>query len=324
MARVARREFKMSNQSNKAPIALFVYNRPVHTRQTVEALRENDLSKNSDLIVFSDAPKSAAQTEVVREVREYIRQIGGFKTVTIVERETNFGLARSIIDGVTMLCEEYGRVIVLEDDLVTSPYFLQFMNEALDMYAHEDRVMHISGATYPIGEIKDKTFFLRVPLCWGWGTWDRAWQHFRKSNDVMLKFDQKMRRDFSFNDTYHYWEQIELNKKGLINTWFVYWYATLFLRKGLALFPGKSLVKNIGMDGSGMHSGVSNYYDIEPSATAIEITPIPLIEPGEVVMLHEMYFRNDYPLSRTPLHIRIFRKARGLIRKACSSWAGKI
>jgi hypothetical protein len=289
-----------------APIALFVYNRPAHTRQTVEALQKNDLSGDSDFFIFSDAPQSHLQIEAVSEVREYIRQIDGFKSVTILERETNFGLARSIIEGVTKLCEEYGRVIVLEDDLVISPHLLRFMNDALDMYEAEDQVMHISGATYPIEAMDDETFFLRVPLCWGWGTWDRAWRHFNKANDVMSKFDYQMRRDFSFNGSYHSWRQLESNKRGLINTWFVYWYATLFIRGGLALFPGRSLVKNIGMDGSGVHCGVDTVYDVEPSVTAIELVPIPIRESMNAVIRHENYFRKIYPQS--PLYIRGFRK----------------
>ena len=293
-----------------APIALFSYNRPLHTRQTVEALKQNDLSKDSDLFIFSDAPKSETQAEAVNEVRQYIRHIDGFKSITIVERETNFGLARSIIGGVTKLCEDYGRVIVLEDDLVTSPHFLKFMNDALVMYEHEDRVMHISGATYPIEPMEDKTFFFRVPLCWGWGTWDRAWQHFQKSDDVMLKFDRKMRNEFTFNGTYDTWVQLKLNKEGIMNTWFVYWYATLFLRGGLALYSGKSLVKNIGMDGTGVHCGVTNYYDMEPAISAIQIAPILLIESREAVTRHEYYFRNLQNQSRVPLYLRVFRKVR--------------
>jgi hypothetical protein len=308
----------MSDHTKKAPIVLFVYNRPAHTRQTVEALQKNDLAKDSDLIIYSDAPKAPETAAAVREVREYIRTINGFKSVAIVERETNYGLARSIIEGVTRLCEEYGRVIVLEDDLVASPYFLQFMNDALDTYEHEDRVMHISGSTYPIEAIKDETFFLRVPLCWGWATWNRAWRHFKKSDDLMLKFDQAMRREFSFNNSFHYWEQFEANAKGSMNTWFVYWYAALFLRGGLALFPGKSLVRNIGMDGSGVHSGVSHDFDIEPCASAINVIPIPVVESRLAVKRHESFFRKTY--SGYPLHTRIYNKAIKIIRKLILSF----
>jgi GT2 family glycosyltransferase len=115
----------------QAPIALFVYNRPWHTRQTVEALKKNELASESELFIYSDAPKNGKAKEKVKEVREYIKTIDGFKKVTIIERENNWGLADSIIDGVTKIVNEYGKIIVLEDDLVTSPYFLKFMNEAL-------------------------------------------------------------------------------------------------------------------------------------------------------------------------------------------------
>lgn len=288
----------MSKHMN-APIALFVYNRPMHTRLTVEALQKNAPATDSDLFIFSDAPKIESHETAVREVRQYIRQIDGFRSITILERKTNFGLARSIIDGVTTLCREHGRLIVLEDDLVTSPHFLRFMNDALEMYEHDDRVMHVSGATYPIEPMKEETFFLRIPLCWGWATWDRAWRHFRKGNDIMLEFDPVMRSGFTFNGSYDTWEQLEANRCGLIDSWFVYWYATLFLKQGLALFPGRSLVKNIGMDGTGVHCGVSNLYDMVPSATAIQAKRIAPEESAEAVLRHEKYFRKLYTLRPT-------------------------
>jgi hypothetical protein len=303
------------NDSVIAPIALFVYNRFDHTRQTVEALKKNALCSESELIIFSDAPKTETHSEAVDEVREYIRQIEGFRSVTLVERETNFGLARSIIDGVTKLCDEYGRVIVLEDDLVTSPYFLEFMNDALNIYEHEDQVMQISGFTYPVEQMEDETFFLRLPLCWGWATWDRAWRHFRKSDDVMLKFDRKMRNAFSFNNSYHFWRQLELNQKGRLNTWFVYWYAALFLRGGLALYSGRSLVHNIGMDGSGVHfvgtAGTTNEFDVELSTSAVQVAPISIKESMEAVRRHEDFFRKTLP----PLYVRALRKAVRELRK---------
>jgi hypothetical protein len=279
-----------------APIALFVYNRPSHSRQTVEALQKNSLSRDSDLFVFSDAPKSTVQTEAVSEVRQYIRQIDGFKSMHIVERKKNFGLARSIIEGVTRLCEEYGRVIVMEDDLITSPHFLKFMNDALDMYEHEDRVMHISGATYPIKNVKCETFFFRVPLCWGWATWDQSWKSYKKDVGLMASFDKKMCKQFNIDNTYNYWDQLECNKNGTLNTWFVFWYATLFLRGGLACFPARSLVQNIGMDGSGVHSGPSNNYYVKLSQTPINISKaLPIEENKSIVEQHKRFFRRVHP-----------------------------
>lgn len=307
--------FEISNHSKKAPIALFVYNRPEHTRKTVEALRENTLSKDSDLIIFSDAPKSDAQVEAVNEVRQYIRQIDGFKSVTIVERETNFGLARSIIDGVTKLCEEYGRVIVLEDDLETSPHFLSFMNEALTYYENTEEVMHISGYRYPVESFgRDDTFFLHVPLCWGWATWRRAWSAFDKDISIMTRFDEKMVRHFNFCNSYSYWEQLESNRSGKLNTWFVFWYANIFLQGGLSLFPSRSLVRNIGFDNSGTHCNSTLEYDVSLSAVPVRIKAIPLIESQIGFEKHERYFQK-LKLMKPKLIKRIVRKIHFLMAR---------
>lgn len=137
-----------------SPIVLFVYNRPWHTKQTIESLKSNELAQESELFIYSDAAKDNDEIENVNEVRKYIETLDGFKKVTIIKREQNWGLADSIIDGVTKIVNEYGKIIVLEDDLVTSPYFLKFMNEALDFYENEEKVWHISGWNYPINNSK--------------------------------------------------------------------------------------------------------------------------------------------------------------------------
>ncbi len=245
-----------------APVALFVYNRPNHTRRTVDTLRRNKLANDTELTIFSDAPKSAAQADAVREVRKYIREIKGFKSVTVVEREANLGLARSIIDGVTSIVNQYGRIIVLEDDLEISPYFLSYMNEALDVYQNEERVMHVSGYMFPIDNsaLMD-TFFLRPTSCWGWATWDRAWKHFNKDVKILISgFTKQDIANFNMDDTYDYWQQVVQNEAGLINTWAVFWYASVFKVGGLSLHPARSLIKNIGHDDTGEHCKVSDIY----------------------------------------------------------------
>lgn len=148
-----------------APITLFVYNRPDHTRRTIDALRQNKLAQESDFIILSDAAKAAAQEDKVREVRQYIHQIGGFRPVTVVERAINFGLAKSIVDGVTSIVNQYGRIIVLEDDMVTSPFFLTYMNQALEMYAEDDRVISIHGYVYPVNKLLPESFFFPGADC---------------------------------------------------------------------------------------------------------------------------------------------------------------
>jgi hypothetical protein len=278
---------------NLAPIALFVYKRPEHVKKTVAALVRNEGAINSILHVFSDAARTSEDIPAVTAVRQYLPDIKGFKEVIVHTQIENLGLARSIISGVSSLCNKYGRAIVLEDDLVTSPFFLTFMNEALDFYENTPEVMHISGCRYPVNTFETKgTFFLNVPLCWGWATWKRAWDTFDKNIDVMQKFDSKMVRRFDFNNTYAFWKQLELNKSGVLDTWFVFWYANLFFRQGLALFPARSLVQNIGMDNSGTNSGYSDDYKVKLSDTRIRIETIELIENDKGYEAHSKYFKS--------------------------------
>ena len=133
-----------------APVVLFVYARPWHARRTVEALAANADAPETDLVIFSDAARNEKDAPAVREVREWLPSITGFRSVTIHERQENLGLADSIINGVSSVISRYGRVIVVEDDLITSPYFLRYMNDALELYAHDDKVMHVAGYMFPM------------------------------------------------------------------------------------------------------------------------------------------------------------------------------
>lgn len=255
-----------------APIALFVYNRISHSRLTIEALAKNVLASESDLVIFSDAPKSAAHMDAVSEVRRYIRDVEGFKSITLIEREENFGLARSISEGVTSLVNDYGRVIVLEDDLVTSPHFLTYMNEALVAYKDDERVMHISGYMYPIDAAGlPETFFLTTTSCWGWATWKRAWVHFHKDpNELLNQYSAKDIHNFNMDGAYNFWSQVQQNAAGLINTWAVFWYASVFELKGLCLHPTNSMVRNIGHDGTGEHCTKNDDFYTNLASTPIK------------------------------------------------------
>ncbi|RYE26971.1 MAG: sugar transferase, partial [Sphingobacteriaceae bacterium] len=160
---------------NLAPIALFVYNRPEHTRRTISYLQKNLLAEDSRLFIFSDQAKTEQEQQKVNEVRTLIKQIDGFKSVKIIESPTNLGLADSIINGVSLLVKEYGKVIVFEDDLLSSPFTLRYFNDALQRYANQEKVMHIGAYMYPLEEKNlPQTFFYRAATSWGWATWDRA------------------------------------------------------------------------------------------------------------------------------------------------------
>src|SRR5436190_13338282 len=152
-----------------APIALFAYNRPMHIRRTVESLLANEMAAAADLYIFSDGPRSPRQEPIVAEVRRYAGSVSGFRSVTVVERPTNLGLANSVIDGTTRLIREFGRVIVVEDDLVVSPRFLEYMNRALERYQDDDSVMQVSGYMFPIDVAAETdAFFMPFTTSWGW------------------------------------------------------------------------------------------------------------------------------------------------------------
>jgi len=253
----------MKNENKLSPILLFVYNRPYHTKQTIEALQKNDLAKESKIFIYSDAPKDENAKQGVEEVRSYIKSIDGFKDITIIEREKNFGLADSIINGVTKIVNRYGKVIVLEDDLVTSPYFLRFMNEALEFYEYEKRVWHISGWNYPIDtKGLDDVFLWRVMNCWGWATWKDRWEYYEKNIDRLVeKFSKDDIYKFNLDGVENFWSQVLANRDKKINTWAIFWYATIFKHNGLSLNPAISYVRNIGHDSSGVHCGESDFQD---------------------------------------------------------------
>jgi hypothetical protein len=223
-------------------------------------------AEQSYLFIFSDGPKTEKDEPKVKEVRKYLKTIKGFKNIEIIERDKNWGLANNIIDGVTKIVNEYGRIIVLEDDIVTSPYFLKYMNEALNRYEDKEMVMHISGYMYPIKkEGLPDTFFLKPTSCWGWATWKRAWKYFERNPQKQITaLSKEQIKDFNLNNSYDYWAQVVLNYKGKLHTWAIFWYLSVYLRGGLSLHPRESLTKNIGTDGSGTHfSGKTSIFEVE-------------------------------------------------------------
>lgn len=270
----------MIQKKEYAPILLFTYNRPTHTRRLIESLRTNAEATESPLVVYSDAAREAADEASVAEVRRYLHTLDGFASVALIERSENWGLARNVIDGVTTQVNRYGRVIVLEDDLVVAPYFLRFMNEALEMYADEPRVGHIQACDFTQDPSLPPTFLIKWTGSWGWATWARAWQHFNPDGAALLRRleEEKLTRIFDFGGTYRFTRMLRRQVQGKNNSWAIRWNASLFLADILSLNVGRSLVQNTGFDGSGTHCGGGGLYD-----SRLWIRPLPLvrIEPIE-------------------------------------------
>jgi len=283
-----------------APVVLLTYNRPRHTLETLRALAANNLAAQTPLIVYSDAAKSEANAPQVAEVRKQLNAINGFASVTIHERERNFGLADSIADGVTNTVRDHGRAIVLEDDIVVSPYFLEYMNAALVRYEHEERVMHIAAHMLPIlADGLPESFFLRQSSCWGWATWARAWRHFhRRGQEFIQTFTTDDIRRFNLDGAYDYWSQLLSNESGALKTWAVYWYACVFSKGGLCLHPKQSLAQNIGFDGSGENCGVGQDDMPVLEAKAPSLYPDIVEEHSVAMRRYQRQLRGTAPQSR--------------------------
>lgn len=277
----------------KAPIALFVYDRLSHAQRTIASLLANYGADESDLLVFSDAARAPEHQPAVESVRAFVRVIRGFKSVQVFERPSNYGLAKSIIGGINQVLAEYDRLIVLEDDLVTSPYFLSYMNEALARFQDDDRVISVHGYVYPVKAALPKAFFLEGADCWGWGTWRRGWSVFNPDGQALL--DELTRRKllhaFDFNGTYPYSGMLRSQIAGKNDSWAIRWYASAFLASKLTLYPGRSLVQNIGNDGSGTHVDDTDTHDTDLTSTPIDLRHLPVEPSSEARAAFEAFFR---------------------------------
>jgi hypothetical protein len=246
-----------AHPADLAPIALFVYNRTEHTRRTVESLRANDLARQSELFVFADGAKNESAAAAVESVRKYIRTIDGFKSVTIIERERNLGLSKSVISGVTQLCSEHGRAIAVEDDVLTAPDFLTFVNEGLVRYWDEPRVFSVGAFNLPIAAPRTYSYdaFCSYRFhCWGWGTWKDRWEKADWSVQDFPEFmaDREKQKRFNRGGNDLSW-LLSRHMEGKIDSWDTVWAYTHSKHGAVALLPVSSKVYNIGFDGTGIH-----------------------------------------------------------------------
>lgn len=294
-----------------APILLFTYNRYFHTKATVEALQKNKLASDSKLIIYSDGPRSNKDLQEVNRVRSYLNTVDGFKEVKVYSKETNFGLAESIIGGVTEALNIYDQIIVLEDDHVTSPFFLDYMNQNLVLYSDTQNIASIHGYVYPVQGLPSR-FFLRGADCWGWGTWKRAWRHFNPNGQEL--FDQlkrqKLLKSFNFDNSFNFSGMLKSQIKGKNDSWAIRWYASAFLKEMLTLYPGTSYVHNIGNDASGTHNGDTSVFD---TSLFLENYNEGYIKPLEDLVAKAKII-DYFKLIREPLYKKLRSKVAALFR----------
>jgi SAM-dependent methyltransferase len=251
---------------NLAPIILFVYNRPLHTEQTLVALEKNEFAQDSILYIYSDGVKDNVNDEEnnkIQEVRTLIKKNWKFKKIHIVERDKNWGLAENVIDGITKMFGEYNKIIVLEDDIITSPNFISYMNNSLYRYEDEVVVKQISAFAFDLDIKKsDSAYFMPLVTTWGWATWKRVWDetNFNPQDYLELKTNDILRERFNIDGTYDYSSMlISQMESENISSWGIRFWWNVFRNKGLVLHPDYSLVQNIGFDNSGVHCGESDF-----------------------------------------------------------------
>lgn len=281
-----------------SPVALFVYNRPWHARQTIESLRKNLLAAETDVIIFSDGPKTEVDARSVEEVRDYLCTVEGFRSVTRRESPVNKGLAKSIIEGVTEVLCDHESIIVIEDDMITSPYFLSYMNQGLILYEHDEEVVSIHGYVYPVKAKLPESFFLRGADCWGWATWRRGWALFEPDGRVLLEElkAKGLTDEFDYENTYPFTKMLAHQIAGLNDSWAIRWQASAFLKDRLTLYPGASMVRNIGFDNSGTHSGVQDkVFDVEVNREPVKLEKIALTEMPEARKAFSHFFKSTKP-----------------------------
>ncbi len=250
--------------SSKTPVALFSYNRPAHTDRALRALAACEGLKECDLYFYADGPKDAAAEPAVQATREILRAWAGRLQARLVEQPVNRGLAPSIVAGVTDLCDRYGHVVVVEDDLVVSPDFLRYMRGALTRYADDERVMQVGGFTIAppaAGSSTDDAFFIPVTSTWGWGTWQRAWRHFawEPQNLQTAKGDADWLALFNLHGAANFSAMLEERLAGRNSSWGILWWYAVSRQRGLVLYPSRSLVWNGGFDGTGEHCGSDDF-----------------------------------------------------------------
>jgi hypothetical protein len=287
-------DFVMSELNPLAPIVLFCFNRPKHTESVLSALSKNQLAAESDLYIFCDGPRTEADIPAISEVHAVVERAHGFRNVYILKSILNKGLANSVIDGVTEIIQLHGRVIVLEDDLLTSTYFLKYMNDALEFYKDEEQVISIHGYIYPVISELPETFFLRGADCWGWATWKRGWDVFEADGQKLLGELKRrnLERRFDINGAYNFTKMLKDQIAGRNNSWAIRWYASALLKNKLTLYPGRSLVLNIGNDNSGTHCEADDVFDAQISKTEVPVHEIPIMEHPDCLSKFEKYLKS--------------------------------
>lgn len=307
------------------PLAVFVYNRPEHTNLMFESLSDcSDLDRCS-VYIYCDGPKGENDKDNVNAARKVAKYWANKLGATLTLRETNYGLSKSIIIGVTELCEKFGRTIVVEDDLIVSPDFISYMLQALDRYENDTNIYQVTGFMFPI-DISEGNDAVILPFTgtWGWATWQRAWKALCLDTEKALieLQNEKIRELFDLGGNYPYFAILKARAEGRNDSWGILWWWSVFKENGLVIHPRESLVWVGGWDGTGTHcSDVQNIGNTPPDNFNYPKLSDPISFPDDNIVNEEVFknvkrfLSSQKKTSGAGLFSRVYRKCRNFLEK---------
>jgi len=263
------------NNKNFSPVIIFTYNRLDSLTQTVNYLSKNIDKEYTDIIIFSDYWKTEKDKKNVINVRNYLHTISEFKSINIIERKENYGLAKNIIEGVTEIINQYEKVIVLEDDLVTSSNFISYMNQALDFYENNNNIFAISGYTGKLPSLKnlEKDVYLSYrPSSWGWATWKDQWANIDWDVKDFSEFITDRKKIKKFNrGGIDMARMLKHCMQGKNHSWAIRWSYAMSKQDKYCVYPSVSKVQNIGFGEDATNcKGVNIYQTILDTSNKID------------------------------------------------------
>jgi len=291
-----------SGSKSRTVICVFAYKRPDHLRACFSALLKNEEARYLDLWVYIDGPRQLSDEFVHQKVLNVCKEPWPFLGFKLIQRESNQGLYKSLTSGISEALCDYDSVIVIEDDIEASPFLIRYFLDGLRLYLDEKDVASIHGYTPPINQQLPESFFLRGADCWGWATWRDRWDLFRHDSAAMAQEirDRGLVHEFNLNGNYDYLGMLDARAAGVNNSWAICWHASCFLADKLTLYPGKSLVKNIGLDRSGEHCGPSKVMATEASKNPVQVAKIPVEVTPSIYSKYCNHFSSNSP-SNLPL-----------------------
>lgn len=303
-----------------APILLTVFNRADHAKKVLDNLAKNELAKYSELYIYSDGARRPDEEEKIKAVREVLKNVKGFKKVTVVAAPKNKGLANSVIGGVTDIVNKYGKIIVLEDDLLTHKYFLTVMNQMLDYYESNPTVGAVTAFSQSKRQMKfprnykEEIFFNVRPTSTGWGTWKDRWQKvdWNVKDYNLLLHDIKMQRSFNKGGK-DLFPMLKAKMEGKLDSWAIRWTYHLFKENLVSVQTTKSYIDNIGYDASGINGKNESYfYQQESMATQKKLKLRPYMGIPSWDVIHE--YAKPFSLGWVYLKKKLYSKLGILIK----------